>query len=155
MRRSISLFDFVGPVTDNDSTSDSTLRRMHGLGPFTELEVTEAHRSRRRMANTAFERRRKVRIFLPFPAVVEGVNTSGEHFKSDTVLDNLSKDGLYLRIFPCVAQGSEINVVFSLGTSAVEASSPRVSIKGIVLRVEERPGGACGVAIQFKSPRFI
>jgi hypothetical protein len=107
------------------------------------------------MANTAFERRRKVRIYLPFPAVVEGVNTSGEQFKVDTVLDNLSKEGLYLRLFPSVSQGSEITIVFRLSTSAAEASSPKVLIKGTILRVEERPGGASGVAVQFKSPRFI
>ena len=107
------------------------------------------------MANTALERRRKVRIYLPFPAVVEGVNTSGEHFKIDTVLDNLSKEGLYLRLFPCVTLGSEIGVVFRLSKSAVESSSPKVSIKGTVLRVEERPGGACGIAVQFKSARFM
>ena len=107
------------------------------------------------MANTAFERRRMERIYLPFPAVVEAVNTSGEHFKVDTVLDNLSKEGLYLRLFPCVAPESEISVVFRLSTSAVESSSPKVSIKGTVLRVEERPGGACGVAVQFKAARFM
>ncbi len=122
---------------------------------FAELGVADPQRRRREMANTAFERRRKARIYLPFPAVVEGVNTSGEHFKVDTVLDNLSKEGLYLRVFPCVTQGSEISVVFCLSESAVESLSPRVSIKGTVLRVEERPGGACGVAVQFKSPRFM
>jgi hypothetical protein len=128
---------------------------MQELGPFTELGVAEPQRRRREMVDTAFERRRKVRIYLPFPAVVEGVTTSGEHFKVDTVLDNLSKEGLYLRLFPCVNQGSEISVVFRLSTSAAESSSPRVAIKGAVLRVEERPGGACGVAVQFKSPRFM
>jgi hypothetical protein len=131
------------------------LKTMQELGPFAELGVADLQRSRRKMANTAFDRRQKARIYLPFPAVVEGVNTSGEHFKVNTVLDNLSKEGLYLRLFPCVTQGSEISVVFRFSTSAVEPSSPRVSIKGTVLRVEERPGGACGVAVQFKSPRFM
>lgn len=128
---------------------------MFELFPSAELGVLEPRRSRRNMADTAFDRRQKARIYLPFPAVVEGVNTSGEHFKVDTILDNLSKDGLYVRLFPRVAQGSEINVVFCLSTAAVETSSPRVAIKGTVLRVDERPGGACGIAIQFKSPRFI
>lgn len=132
------------------------LGRMHRLGPLTELWGSlEAHRSGRKMSHPGFDRREKVRICLPFPAVVDGVNISGEHFKVDTVLDNLSKDGLYLRIFPCVAQGSEINVVFCLTTSPVEPSSPKVSVKGMVLRVDDKPGGACGVAVQFKSPRFI
>jgi hypothetical protein len=128
---------------------------MHELGPFAELGVAEPQRSRRKMANTAFDRRQKARIYLPFPAVVEGVNTSGEHFKVDTVLDNLSNEGLYVRVFPSVSQGSEINVVFRLATSSADSSGPRVSIKGTVLRVEDRPGGASGVAIRFKSPRFI
>jgi hypothetical protein len=128
---------------------------MYESFPSAELGVLDPYRSRRNMADTAFDRRQNARIYLPFPAVVEGVNTSGEHFKVDTVLDNLSKDGLYVRLFPSVAQGSEITVVFRLSTAAVETSSPRVAIKGTVLRVDERPGGAFGIAIQFKSPRFI
>lgn len=102
------------------------------------------------------ERRRAERIFIPFPAVVEGVDEDGEKFKVDTVLDNLSKGGLYLRMIPCVPKGSRLSVVFRLsGSVDAEQTSPKVAIAGEVLRVDKKDGGACGVAVRYKPARFI
>lgn len=104
----------------------------------------------------ASEQRRNVRIHIPFPAVVEGVDKTGQQFKIDTVLDNLSKDGLYMRLLPGVETGSKLHIVFRLSsTVGAEPSAPRVAVEGRVLRVEEKPGGACGVAVHFDPARFL
>ena len=108
-----------------------------------------------KMINTP-EQRKSVRIHIPFPAVVEGVDVAGKQFKVDTVLDNLSKEGLYLRLLPSVEKGSKLDITFRLSATAVsEPSKPRVAVHGKVLRVEDRPGGACGVAVHFEPARFL
>ena len=102
------------------------------------------------------EKRRRERISIPFPATVEGVDTDGEEFKIDTVIDNLSNEGLYLRMIPCVEIGSKLLVVFRLSSAARQGqSTPRILVRGNVLRVEEFPGGACGIALKFAPAKFI
>ncbi|MBC7932248.1 MAG: PilZ domain-containing protein [Rubrivivax sp.] len=102
------------------------------------------------------ERRRAERIFNPFPAVVEGVDSNGEGFKVNTVLDNLSKGGLYLRMVPCVDVGASISVIFRLsGSVETESVAPKVAIKGEVMRIDKKEGGACGVALKYSPARFI
>jgi hypothetical protein len=106
-----------------------------------------------RSAN-AGERRKKERIYIPFPAAVEGVDINGEEFNINTVLDNLSSNSLYLRLMPCVKPGSKIAVRFKLSTSGTEGRPvSSVSVRGTVIRSDEKPGGACGIAIKFKPPR--
>jgi PilZ domain-containing protein len=103
------------------------------------------------------ERRRKPRIFDPFPAKVKGTNLDGESFETETVIDNLSADGLYLRLMQRVKQGAKLSVVFqlSLKPGAEAVSQPRVAVKGLVLRTESKPGGVFGVAITFDRARFL
>ena len=102
------------------------------------------------------ERRGMIRICNPFPAVVEGVDVNGDEFKIATVLDNLSREGLYLRIAPDVCVGSHLSVVFRFSGSVESGvSAPRVSISGEVLRVDKMEGGACGVAVGFKPVKFM
>lgn len=104
----------------------------------------------------ATEQRRNVRIQIPFPTVVEGTDKTGRQFKVDTVLDNLSKDGLYIRLLPSLKTGSELHIVFRLSTFAdSNPPPPRVEVHGTVLRVEEMSGGAWGVAVQFEPARFL
>lgn len=102
------------------------------------------------------ERRSKERIYNPFPAVVEGIDTNGRHFKISTVLDNLCKDGLYLRMTPIVSVGSQLTIDFYLHSDSASASAPAcVHASGIVLRIEEKIGGAVGVAVQINPARFV
>ena len=81
----------------------------------------------------------------------------GESFESETVIDNLSADGLYLRLLQHVERGASLSVVFQLslkvGTGA--DSPPRVAVKGLVLRTESKPGGVWGAAITFDRSRFL
>ncbi len=100
------------------------------------------------------ERRTKDRIYIPFPAAVEGVDVYGEEFNISTVLDNLSGNSLYLRMMPTVRLGSKISVMFRLSTAATAGTrSSFVHVRGTVVRTDEKPGGASGVAIKFKPPR--
>ena len=77
------------------------------------------------------------------------------------MIDNLCADGLYLRLMRPVERGAKLSVVFRLSTSTAAAAAakavaqPRVAVKGVVLRSESKPGGACGVAITFERPRFL
>ncbi len=102
------------------------------------------------------DRRLKPRICVPFPAKVEGRDENGEDFKVQTVLDNLSADGLYLRMVPCVEPGARISILLRLITTAdLVETVPRFAIDGVVIRREEKIGGAHGVAVTFDRVRFL
>jgi hypothetical protein len=102
----------------------------------------------------AIERRQKKRIYIPFPASVEGTDVNGEEFRMNTVLDSLSADSLYLRMMARVRVGDTIAIVFRLSISvAEETPTSSVSVRGTVIRADEKSGGACGIAVKFKSPR--
>jgi hypothetical protein len=101
------------------------------------------------------ERRSKLRILMPFHAKVKGLDSGGHEFIVETVLDNISADGLYMRLVPNVAVGSNLWIDVGLHTTShVTEDSPRFSVDGIVLRTEEKPGGAHGVAVSFAKVRF-
>lgn len=101
------------------------------------------------------ERRARTRIRVPFPAKVEGMDAKGEEFIIETVLDNLSSNGLYLRMMPAVGTGTKLTIVVNLASSprATEDAS-RFSISGSVLRTEAIAGGILGVAVGFDHIRF-
>jgi hypothetical protein len=93
---------------------------------------------------------------LPFPADVRGTDEKGEEFSITTVLDNVSGNGLYLRMMPCVEPGAKLSIVLKLLTPAdVVDTEPRFAIQGVVVRAEEKTGGACGVAVTFDRVRFM
>jgi hypothetical protein len=103
------------------------------------------------------ERRRAQRICVPFPAKVSGIDKDGRPFEVRTVLDNVSRTGLFLRMMPCVEAGASLSVTFQLihptglteGTAGVRVREARV------VRAEEKPGGVCGVAITFERSEFV
>ncbi|MDQ3648711.1 MAG: PilZ domain-containing protein [Acidobacteriota bacterium] len=102
------------------------------------------------------ERRSKPRVQIPFPARVHGVDTRGEQFETETILDNLSARGFFLRMLPSVEAGARLTVVISLISAANDKeSAPRVQMDGTVLRVEEVAGGVCGVAATFDESKFL
>ena len=112
------------------------------------------------------ERRRSVRTYAPYPALVRG-RAARRRVEFRTVLDNVSGGGLHLylpRAFceppggpsPPVAPGSEL--FFDVDFSAVTAPAgpaPRAAILGRVLRVTRHPGGACCVAGRILAHRFF
>lgn len=107
-------------------------------------------------ATGTVDRRSKERVYIPFPATVEGVDINGAEFKVDTVLDNLSREGLYLRMIPCVDIGTKLSIIFSLSSAtSMDGSTPRVALRGEVLRSEQKPGGICGIAVKINPVRFL
>ena len=102
------------------------------------------------------ESRSSPRIELPFPATVRGVDATGERFTLDTVLDNLSAGGLYLRLARPVRRGMKLFIVVRLSTCRdPEVPAARVALQGVVLRAEPQPDGRCGVAVVFQRHRFL
>ena len=102
------------------------------------------------------ERRKKPRIYTPFHARVNGVNSSGQAFETSTVLDNMSSGGLYLRVEHNVRQGTQIVVTIRLSTKRMDlVPVANVAVKGIVLRNEEQVNGTYGLGISIHSRRFV
>ena len=102
------------------------------------------------------ERRRSQRIHTPFPTTVRGMDAHGKVFRSRTTIDNISTDGLYLRLMPCIEPGTKLSVLVHISNSQIVGETTfRLRLDGEVLRIEPRPGGACGVAMLIKDKRFI
>ena len=102
------------------------------------------------------ERRIKPRINLPFAAKVRGVDANGEAFETDSVLDNFSAGGLYLRMRRSLAQGAELLVLVELPNGSANNVGPsQIEAQGVILRAEPQVNGDCGVAVAFTKHRFI
>lgn len=102
------------------------------------------------------ERRRRPRIYDPFPTTVRGVDAQGEAFESETVLDNFGAGGLYLRLARRVEEGAELDFVIRLSpVPANGVDAARVVMHGVVLRAESRPCDTCGVAVGSINYHFL
>jgi len=101
------------------------------------------------------ERRRHRRICVPFHTTVRGVNDEGKKFTVATVTDNMSSNGLYLRITPRVKVGASLAIEIALHKS-LHANKARshILVDGVVLRTEKKAGGVLGVAVAFEHVRF-
>ena len=98
---------------------------------------------------SATDRRIKPRIANPFAAVVRGVDVSGRAFQSDTVLDNLSAGGLYVRLEGEVPISSRLFIVIRC------TARLRVALSGVVSRREPLGDGRSGVAVRIGRHRFL
>jgi len=102
------------------------------------------------------ERRSKPRIRELFPLTVHGVDANGEAFEANGVLDNLSADGLYMKLRQCIDPGATLTIIIQFWPAPINVEvTPRVLLYGMVLRAELIPGGECGVAIKFTHHRFL
>ena len=120
------------------------------------LNPTSPASTRRPTSYTGKERRIKPRIFEQFRATVHGVNADGEAFTVETVLENISATGLYLRLTQAVEVGTELLVVSQLSNpSNGKTSGPLLAMSGTVVRVCEATSDACGVAVEFTHTRFL
>lgn len=95
-----------------------------------------------------------LRIEIPFPALVRGVDVHQQAFEAQTLLDNLSANGLSLRLTRCVELGATLFIVLRLGVQP-DAPAPRVALRGVVQRVEPNSDATCTVAILFSHYRFL
>ncbi|MFN2447141.1 MAG: PilZ domain-containing protein [Vicinamibacterales bacterium] len=101
------------------------------------------------------ERRAKPRLERPFPVTLRGVDAMGEALNIDTVLDNLSPGGLYVRIPRRVEPGAKLSVAIRLSEDGVREQTARLATRGVVLRVESTPNGEYGVALAFTTHRIF
>jgi len=102
------------------------------------------------------ERRQHPRRSAPFPILVRGVDAHGAAFESNTVLENFSAGGLYVRLRWRVAPGARLFAVVWI-TLALDPSiaGPSVAVRGRVVRVERQREGRWGVGVQFTRHRFL
>jgi hypothetical protein len=104
----------------------------------------------------AQERRKALRIAAPFPAMVRGTQRSGDRFERETVLDNLSACGLYFSLAQPAVPGARLFIVIRLSIEQThQLPAPCVAVRGVVLRVDRRPGGMYGLAVAFTRHRFL
>ena len=102
------------------------------------------------------DRRRNERIYDPFPAMVRGVDASGTAFLSRTIIDNISTEGLYLRLMQQMEHRTKLYIIVHLSNLQIEGErAMRLYLSGEVVRVEPRLGGACGFAVSIKRNRFL
>lgn len=102
------------------------------------------------------EQRAKPRIAAPFRTTVQGIDAMGVAFEENTVLDNLSSDGLYLRLRRQLLVGAKLSFFIQMSVTPAEDESMRnVVAEGRVLRADALSNGAYGVAVSFISRRFL
>ena len=102
------------------------------------------------------DRRGKPRIYEPFVVKVAGIDNSGERFRFETALDNISSSGLYLHLPQVLEPGARLFLVVGFSPAAtVEVLAPRFAMRGVVIRTEWAPDGLCGVAVAITSHRQL
>ena len=105
------------------------------------------------------ERRKNLRVNIPFHVRVHGIDDAGKKFSIETVVDNISGSGLYLRMMPYVEEGAKLVMDIQLKAAQqlsdqLRDEEPHFSVDGTVVRSEKLAGGAAGVAVSFAKVRF-
>ncbi len=96
------------------------------------------------------DRRRKDRLDFTLPISVHGSGGDGKVFRFETVAPNIGAGGLcaFAPRMMKIGERVSMRVCFArLGSKPVQA--PEVSVRGFVVRVEERPAGFCKFAVSF------
>ena len=103
------------------------------------------------------ERRKKPRIYERFQVHVAGVDEGGRKFETETVLDNLSATGLYLRMVPRVRPGDGLSVIVSIPPAGSQnhMACARIAARGTIRRVENHQPDCIGLALEFTRHRFV
>jgi len=102
------------------------------------------------------ERRSVPRMATLFPATLRGVDQAGDWFRIDTVIDNFSAAGLYLRLVLLIEPGVTVFVVVRFTVArAARLAAPGVAARGVVVWAAPQPDGAWGVAVKFMRQRFL
>jgi hypothetical protein len=96
------------------------------------------------------ERRRKARLYHSLPLSVRGSEASGKAYRFETITPNIGAGGLCAFAPRIMKIGERISmrVRFArIGSKLLQA--PEISIRGQVVRVEERAAGYCLFAVSF------
>jgi hypothetical protein len=107
------------------------------------------------MISEVHEKRGKLRISIPLHARVKGLDLAGRPFVADTVLDNISAGGLYLRSLSGIGVGESLFIEIALQCDhRLADDEPRFACEGTVMRSEPGSGGAYGIAVKFSKIQF-
>jgi len=112
---------------------------------------TQAADSREKLA----DRRRTERIQTP---IAVRIRCAGEGHGADvtTIIDNIGAGGFYVRLMRRCEPGARLSALIRFGADTGEAQgAARLAVLGRVLRLEEMPGGAYGVAVKITHHRFV
>ena len=113
------------------------------------------------------ERRKRLRITGCYPARVRWSDSARGNIKHEATLDNLSSNGLYMRVRSQMIAGQKACVVFYMADvmvmpskeapahSTVSIPAPRIAVRGMVLRTELLEEGLWGVVVVFRQHRFL
>lgn len=102
------------------------------------------------------ERRGKPRVRCSYPATVRWHAQSGGRLEARAVLADMSANGMYFRTQRCLQPGETIFVLVRMSTTPFShAKVPQLAAYGSVVRVEPKPDGTYGVALQLTNHRFI
>lgn len=99
------------------------------------------------------ERRRKARIYKPFPARIWGIDSGNLPFNVDCVVDNLSGNGVHLGVWQELKPGTEVKMTVHLVSGS--AMGATAALSGRVLRDELQPDGRHGVAVAIETHKFL
>lgn len=132
---------------------DSDLETEERLSLSGEIDLRCNPAAARRLRKDVTERRSKPRINEPFPTRAWGIDAAGQAFQIDCVIDNMSSNGVYLRIPRRVNSGDELSLVIRLLSNVDSGASTLV--RGEVLRHEPQADGLHGIALAIKHYEFL
>ena len=108
------------------------------------------------VASDMGDKRRSLRGNVQFHGRVRSVDGNGDAFKTDVFIDNMSVNGLYLRIPRNIRQGSQTCIALRLSTDLADVSHKMVvAIRGVALRSEPKSDGTWGVAVAYARYRVL
>jgi hypothetical protein len=79
----------------------------------------------------------------------------GNKYNDNAKLANLSASGLFMKANRTIENGSKLSVTILLTNELVDLDTPKLATNGIVVRTETQIDGTYGVAIKFKSYKFL
>jgi len=102
------------------------------------------------------ERRRSLRITVPFPVRVRGISPTGKRLEFETEIENLGANGLLLHSVHDIRNWRNLTMVMRLSLAADSAApAPIVAARAKILRTEPRGERRASYAVAFTRRRFI
>jgi len=95
------------------------------------------------------DRRRKPRMDEPIPVSVRGAER-GQAYRFETVARNIGAGGLCAVAPRPVKLGERLSLrIRFIRAGSIPVRAPEAAIRGLVVRVEDLPGGFCVFAVSF------
>jgi hypothetical protein len=102
------------------------------------------------------ERRRSLRIAVPFPVRVRGISPTGKRLEFETEIDNLGAGGLLLHSAHDIRNWRNLTMVMQLSLVADSAApAPIVAARVKILRTEPKGERCAAYAVAFTRRRFV